>query len=59
MEVADTYRPVFGIKVIPLVDAWAKRRFVVCFRSFDALQPAAQRMVDYLSSRAAMPAAGG
>ena len=46
-------------QVIPLVDAWAKRRFVVCFRSFDALQPAAQRMVDYLSSRAAMPAAGG
>ncbi|VWC70265.1 LysR family transcriptional regulator [Burkholderia lata] len=59
MEVADTYRPVFGIKVIPLVDAWAKRRFVVCFRSFEALQPAAQRMVDYLSSRAAMPAVSG
>lgn len=52
VEVAVTYRPVLGIKVIPLTDAWAQRRFVVCFRSFDALQPAAQRMVDYLSSRA-------
>ncbi|WP_269501606.1 LysR family transcriptional regulator [Burkholderia sp. IMCC1007] len=52
VEVAQTYRPVLGIKVIPLTDAWAKRRFVVCFRSFDALQPAAQRMVDYLASRA-------
>jgi hypothetical protein len=32
-------------------DAWAQRRFVVCFKSFDALQPAAQRMVVYLVSR--------
>ncbi|MBP0590945.1 LysR family transcriptional regulator [Paraburkholderia sp. LEh10] len=52
VEVAETYRPVRGIKVIPLTDAWAQRRFVVCFRSFDALQPAAQRMVDYLASQA-------
>ncbi len=52
VEVAETYRPALGIKVIPLTDTWAQRRFVVCFRSFDALQPAAQRMVDYLASQA-------
>jgi DNA-binding transcriptional LysR family regulator len=52
VEVAATWQAVFGLKVIPLVDAWAERRFVVCFKSFDALQPAAQRMVDHLTRRA-------
>ena len=55
VEVAETYRPVLGIKIVPLTDAWVQRRFVVCFKSFDALQPAAQRMVDYLASRAQRP----
>ncbi len=55
LEVAETYRPVLGIKIVPLTDAWAQRRFVVCFKNFDALQPAAQRMVDYLESRAKRP----
>lgn len=49
VEVAETYRPVLAIKIIPLTDSWAQRQFVVCFKDFDALQPAAQRMVDYLS----------
>ena len=53
VEVAETYRPVLGIRVIPLDDAWALRRFIVCFKSFDALQPAAQRMVEHLVERAA------
>jgi DNA-binding transcriptional LysR family regulator len=52
VEVAATWQAVLGLKVIPLVDAWAERRFVVCFKSFDALQPAAQRMVDHLTRRA-------
>ncbi len=51
-EVAATYTRVFKVKTIPLVDAWAERRFVVCFRSFDQLQPAAQRVVDQLARRA-------
>jgi DNA-binding transcriptional LysR family regulator len=56
VEVAETYRPVLGIRVVPLTDAWAERRFVVCFRDFDALQPAAQRMVEHLVERAARAA---
>ena len=36
------------IKLIPLTDPWARRRFIVCFRSYADLQPAAQRMVDHL-----------
>ncbi len=41
-----------GIRMVPLTDAWARRRFVVCFRDYDALQPAAQRMVAHLVERA-------
>ena len=52
VEVAATYQSVFGVAVIPLVDAWAERRFVVCFKGFDTLQPAPQRMVEHLTSRA-------
>jgi DNA-binding transcriptional LysR family regulator len=40
------------IVTIPLADAWAKRRFAVCFRDRDALSPAAARMVDFLAIRA-------
>ena len=40
------------IKLIPLTDAWARRRFIVCFRNWPDLQPAAQRIVDYLEGRA-------
>jgi DNA-binding transcriptional LysR family regulator len=52
VEVGDAYRPTLGIHLIPLTDPWAQRRFVVCYRNFDALQPAAQRMVDHLAERA-------
>jgi DNA-binding transcriptional LysR family regulator len=52
VEVAETYRRAFDVRVIPLTDAWAKRRFIICFKNFDSLQTAAQRLVDYLSSRA-------
>lgn len=41
------------VKVIALSDAWAERRFAICFRSADTLPPAAQRMVDFLAARAA------
>ncbi|SAK83124.1 LysR family transcriptional regulator [Caballeronia hypogeia] len=52
MEVAGAYRQALGVEAIPLSDAFAERRFVVCFRDFDALQPAAQRLVEHLETRA-------
>ena len=52
-EVGSSYARLHGIKVIPLTDAWARRRFAVCFRDFDSLQPAAQKMVEHLEARAA------
>ncbi|WP_157267920.1 LysR family transcriptional regulator [Azohydromonas aeria] len=51
-QVGTRYGPMLGIRLVPLSDAWALRRFVVCFRDFDALQPAARRMVEYLHARA-------
>ena len=41
-----------AVAIVPLADAWAQRRFAVCFRSFDALQPAAARLVEFLAARA-------
>ena len=46
------YKRIFDVETIPLADSWALRQFVVCFRDLEALQPAARRMVDHLSSRA-------
>jgi len=53
VEVGGPYASMLGIKVIPLTDTWAQRSFAVCFQNVDALQPAAQRMVDHLVERAA------
>ncbi|QBR03281.1 LysR family transcriptional regulator [Paraburkholderia pallida] len=51
-EVGQTYARIMNVRMIALDDAWARRRFIVCFREFDALQPAAQRMVEHLVARA-------
>lgn len=55
-EVGLGYERMMQVRLIPLTDAWARRRFVVCFRDFDALQPAAQRMVEHLVDGAREPA---
>ncbi|WP_069263669.1 LysR family transcriptional regulator [Paraburkholderia nodosa] len=57
-EVSNTYRRIMDVHTIPLTDAWARRRFIVCFRAFDTLQPAAQRMVEHLVERAAQKKRG-
>ena len=52
VEVATPYASMLGIRIIPLTDSWAQRSFAICFQDFDALQPAAQRMVEHLVERA-------
>lgn len=52
MEVGAAYARLLGVKVIPLADAWAQRQFVICFADFEALQPAARRLVERLVERA-------
>ncbi len=52
VEVSRQYAASLGIEVIPLTDAWARRRFVVCYSQAGNLSIAAQHMVDYLVERA-------
>ncbi len=40
------------VVIVPLTDRWAQRRFAICFRSVDGLQPAAARLLDFLAQRA-------
>ena len=56
-QVASPFASARGVKVIPLSDAWAHRTFAICYRENEALQPPAQRMVDYLVERARQAAA--
>ena len=52
MQVGSAYALLLGVRIVPLTDSWAARRFAVCFRSEDSLQPAALRIVEHLASRA-------
>jgi DNA-binding transcriptional LysR family regulator len=56
VEAGGPHAETLGIRLIPLTDAWAQRRFAVCFQDRDALQPAVRRMVDHLVERARVSA---
>jgi DNA-binding transcriptional LysR family regulator len=47
-EVAAPYAQTYSLRVIPLTDAWAQRRFALCFRDEQALSPAAQLLLGHL-----------
>lgn len=47
-EIGAPYAKTGSVRLIPLTDAWAVRRFAVSYRHFGTLQPAAQRMVEHL-----------
>lgn len=51
-EVAEPFAAATGVRVIPLADAWARRRFAICFRSEEGLSPAARLLVEHLVRRA-------
>lgn len=48
-EVAELHAGAWGLKLIPMAEPWAQRRFIICFRDAKALSPAAQLLVDHLS----------
>ncbi len=50
-EVADIYAQAYGLKIIPLAEPWARRRFIICYRGGDGLSPAAQLLADHLAGR--------
>ncbi len=49
-EVAQPYESSYGLRVIPLTDDWAVRRFVLCFRSEEGLSPAARLLLGHLAA---------
>jgi DNA-binding transcriptional LysR family regulator len=46
-------RSALDLRLLPLEDGWAERRFAICFRDLDSLPPASQRLVEHLQLRAA------
>jgi DNA-binding transcriptional LysR family regulator len=52
-EIVETYLETFAIRVVPLSDAWAKRRFMICHRAKEPLPKAVALLVDYLRKAAA------
>jgi len=55
-EVAKPLVASLGLRVVPLAEAWAERRFAICFRSEHNLSPAAKLLVAHLGERAALSA---
>jgi DNA-binding transcriptional LysR family regulator len=56
LEVAEGYAEAYGLRVIPLDEVWAQRRFAIFFRSEQALTPAAQLLIAHLERVGAVPA---
>lgn len=49
-EVAAFYAGALGLKVVPLQDLWAKRRFTICYRDKTKLTRASAMLLEYLAS---------
>lgn len=52
LEIAQTYQQTFNIRVIPLMDSWAKRQFFICHRAKEPLPKAAELLVQFLARAA-------
>lgn len=50
-EVAEIYAQAYGLKIIPLAEPWAERRFIVIYRDADSLSAAAHLLVEHLASQ--------
>lgn len=51
-EVAEPFANAHGLRVIPLTDTWAKRRFTICFREESGLSAAARLLLGHLRGMA-------
>jgi DNA-binding transcriptional LysR family regulator len=49
-EVTTLYAEAYGLEILPLQESWSERRFILCHRGEDALSPAAQLLLTYLSA---------
>lgn len=50
-EVAEIYAQAYGLKIIPLAESWAERRFIVVFRDAESLSPAAHLLAEHLAKQ--------
>ncbi|MGH8805783.1 MAG: LysR substrate-binding domain-containing protein, partial [Polaromonas sp.] len=50
-EVAEPYAATYGLRVLPLVEPWARRRFAICFRDEAGLSAAARLLVNHLTEK--------
>jgi DNA-binding transcriptional LysR family regulator len=48
-EIAEPLANAFKLKLLPLDEPWAQRRFVICFRDGQALTPAAKLLLEHLA----------
>lgn len=51
-EVAAGFAAQSSLRIVPLQEPWAQRRFIICFRDARTLPPAAQLLVEHLASKA-------
>ena len=54
-EVAEPLAAAYALKLLPLDEPWAERRFIICFRDVEALTPSARLLLDYLSALHPLP----
>jgi len=54
-EVAEPMMGTGAFSVIPLTDAWARRRFAICFRDEESLSPSARLLLDHLERAGRRP----
>ncbi len=52
-QVAQPYAQVYGLRVIPLAEPWAKRRFAICCKDEAALGAPARMLLAHLAAQAA------
>jgi DNA-binding transcriptional LysR family regulator len=57
LEAVGRYSELYGLRVIALADAWARRDLVICVRDAASLSPPASRLLEHLRSRAPLSAA--
>ena len=50
LQVSAPFEQVLSLKAIPLSNAWARRKFVICIKDYEALSVPVRLLVDSLSS---------
>ena len=52
-QVAQIYVSAGQVCIVPLLNSWAQREFVICYRRHEDLTPAAARLLEFLVNQAA------